>query len=57
MKSYMIATAKRYADVYGEWVAAGDPHRQKKLDKLLEDEPNPKIRGKARSIINHRYGE
>jgi hypothetical protein len=57
MRAYMIATAKRYADQYGIWVKNDVPNRQKKLDKLLADEPNPKIRGKARSIINHRYGE
>jgi hypothetical protein len=53
----MIATAKRYADQYGVWVANNVPNRQEKLDELLAGEPNPKIRGKARSIINHRYGE
>jgi len=57
MKSYMIAKAKRYADMYGEWVAANDHQRQEKLDAMLAAEPNPKIRGKARSTINHRYGE
>ena len=53
----MIAKAKRIADLYGKWVKDDVPNRQGRLNKLLENESNPKIRGKARSIINYRYGE
>jgi hypothetical protein len=57
MQKYMIAKAKRIADQYGVWIEQGYVDRQERLEQLLSNEPNPKIRGKARSLINHRYGE
>jgi hypothetical protein len=57
MKNYMIATAKRVADQYGVWYKNNDPLRQKKLDALLKTVNPQKVRDKARSIINYRYGE
>ncbi len=55
--NYIIATTKRLADQYGIWYINGDPDRFKKFDKLLSNQPNPKIRNKARNLVNYRYGE
>lgn len=57
MQPYMIAKAKRIADLYGEWVKNNVPNREKKLNELLNNEPNPKIRKKSRYLINHRHDE
>jgi hypothetical protein len=53
----MIATAKRIADIYGEWVEKGYLDRKERLDKLLSKITPNKTKDKARSIIKHRYDE
>jgi hypothetical protein len=57
MKNYMIATAKRIADIYGGWVEQGYEDRQERLDRMLAKIQPQKIKDKARSIIKHRYNE
>ena len=55
--NFMISRAKRIADQYGAWVAAGDLNRREKLQILLNKEHLNKIRRRAKSIIKHRYNE
>jgi len=55
--NYIIATAKRLADLYGIWYNNSDPNRFEKFIEMLSGQPNPKIREKARNLVKYRYGE
>ena len=52
-----IAEAKRIADQYGVWYAAGDKDRKEKLQKLLSNVHQDKIKQKALRLISYRYHE
>ena len=57
MQNHIIATAKRIADTYGEWIGKGYNDRKERLDRLLSKVTPNKTREKARSLIEFRYSE
>jgi len=57
MQDYIIAHAKRIADLYGEWVRKGYTDRHKRLERVLRDVRPDKIKEKAKSLIKYRYDE
>jgi hypothetical protein len=57
MQNFIIAQAKRIADVYDEWVYKGYTDRQQRLKNLLSKIDSEKVREEVRLIVKFRHNE